>query len=243
MKKLFSSFLVLLISFVLFAVDVNFGFDNGLFSMGMGFDPIPIELGFLMGEKRGIVVGLRGKEVLKNDIGFMKLNYGELNYLLKIGITEKLFYDLNFSAHLMTPPVFYNMKVSLNSSNDTPEFFGDLTLYGSLFKMKGFSNFRVDLGEMYDGVSLKLIGGMRTDSLSFLPGFFLDVYGSNLSVGYMMSPFIVDEYGMNGLRLKLGADFSGSPYMGFEWFSSKKVGNSKLEFYVESGVNDERRIT
>ncbi|RKX54993.1 MAG: hypothetical protein DRP30_00785 [Thermotoga sp.] len=234
--------LILLSSFI-FAVDLNFGFDNGMFSMGMGLEPVPVEFGFLMGEKKGLVIGLKGKEFLSNDIGFMKLNYGELNYLLKIGIAEKLFYDLNFSAQLATPPIFYNMEASLNSLSDTPEFFGDLTLYGSLFNMRGFSNFKLDLGEMYDGMNLKFIGGMRTNNLNFLPGFFLDVYDTNLSVGYMMSPFVIDEYGMNGLRLKLGADFSGSPYMGFEWFSSRTFGNSRLEFSVETGITDERKIT
>ena len=234
--------LILLSSFI-FAVDLNFGFDNGMFSMGMGLEPVPVEFGFLMGEKKGLVIGLKGKEFLSNDIGFMKLNYGELNYLLKIGIAEKLFYDLNFSAQLATPPIFYNMEASLNSLSDTPEFFGDLTLYGSLFNMRGFSNFKLDLGEMYDGMNLKFTGGMRTNNLNFLPGFFLDVYDTNLSVGYMMSPFVIDEYGMNGLRLKLGADFSGSPYMGFEWFSSRTFGNSRLEFSVETGITDERKIT
>jgi len=237
--------LILIVSMLIaivpvFSVDLTFEFDRKMFSMGMVMDAIPIELGFLMGENNGITMGLKGTEYLEEKIGFLRLSYGKLDYLLKIGLGESLYYRLDLNAKMITPPIFYDIQTSFRNEDSIkyPIIFGDAVIFGSGKKMRGFSRLFLDLDTQKEFFNLKLDTSLSGRSISFFPGFFLISNNKLTSTGLMFNPIPVDEYGMKGLTLKVGTDFFGSPYMGFNWVFKLPIGKSNIEFNTEIGMTE-----
>jgi len=240
-KKTVIFFLVVVASVQAFCVDLTLEFDKKMFSMGMVMDAIPIELGFLIGESNGVTMGLKGTEYLEEKIGFLKLSYGKLDYLLKVGFGESLYYRLDLNAEMTTPPVFYDIQASFKNEKDIklPVIMGDALIFGAGKKMRGFSRLFLDLNTQNETFNLKLDSSLSGNSMSFFPGFFFISNNKITGSGLMFNPIPVDKYGMKGLALKVGTDFNGSPYIGFCWMFKLPLGKSNLEFNTEVGMTED----
>jgi len=244
-KKVTLAVFILVVAVLkLFSADLVFELDKKMFSMGMVMDSIPIELGFLLGETSGITMGLKGTEYLEEKIGFLKLSYGKLDYLLRFGIGESLYYRLDLCAKMVTPPVFYDIQTSFRNENSIkyPIIFGNAVIFGTGKKLRGFSRLFLDLNTQEESFNLKLNASLSGNSMSFFPGFFLISNNKLTGAGLMFNPIPVDNYGMNGLTLKAGTDFFGSPYMGFEWMFELPINKSSLEFNTEVGMTENSSI-
>lgn len=227
-----------------FSADLTLEFNKKMFSMGIVMDAIPIELGFLLGKNSSITMGLKGTEYLEEKIGFFKLSYGKLDYLLKLGLGEFLHYRFDLYAKMVTPPVFYDIQASFRNEDSVkyPVVFGNATVFGKGKKLRGFSRLFLNLNTREESFNLKLNTGLSGSSMSFFPGFFLISNNRLTGAGLMFNPIPVDSYGMNGLSLKAGTDFFGSPYMGFEWMSKLLIKKAALEFNTEVGITENSSI-